>query len=218
MKKYLILLLLVTFAFSANAQDIKMSEVIETNVSKDLMWINLKKWISSEFNSYDHVVDLEDKENGIIIIKWKNPTVLDPSEFLKLIISSTIEIDIKDNKFRYIVSDGQVLATPNIDDPSRMTTSSINLAENDINFFLNLIGDNEMIIIDEDFKAQVNYYKQEIDNLPKYKNEKKNKLSYEWEMAKRKYEILKNILVTFNNTNQALINSLKESLTTKDDW
>lgn len=195
-----------------------MSEVIETNVSKDLMWINLKKWISSEFNSYDHVVDLEDKENGIIIIKWKNPTVLDPSEFLKLIISSTIEIDIKDNKFRYIVSDGQVLATPNIDDPSRMTTSSINLAENDINFFLNLIGDNEMIIIDEDFKAQVNYYKQEIDNLPKYKNEKKNKLSYEWEMAKRKYEILKNILVTFNNTNQALINSLKESLTTKDDW
>lgn len=48
-----------------------------------------------------------------------------------------------------------------------------------------------MIIIDEDFKAQVNYYKQEIDNLPKYKNEKKNKLSYEWEMAKRKYEILK---------------------------
>lgn len=135
MKKYLILLLLVTFAFSANAQDIKMSEVIETNVSKDLMWINLKKWISSEFNSYDHVVDLEDKENGIIIIKWKNPTVLDPSEFLKLIISSTIEIDIKDNKFRYIVSDGQVLATPNIDDPSRMTTSSINLAENDINFF-----------------------------------------------------------------------------------
>lgn len=218
MKKYLILLLLVTFAFSANAQDIKMSEVIETNVSKDLMWINLKKWISSEFNSYDHVVDLEDKKNGIIIIKWKNPTVLDPSEFLKLIISSTIEIDIKDNKFRYIVSDGQVLATPNIDDPSRMTTSSINLAENDINFFLNLIGDNEMIIIDEDFKAQVNYYKQEIDNLPKYKNEKKNKLSYEWEMAKRKYEILKNILVTFNNTNQALINSLKESLTTKDDW
>ena len=75
-----------------------------------------------------------------------------------------------------------------------------------------------MIIIDEDFKAQVNYYKQEIDNLPKYKNEKKNKFSYEWEMAKRKYEILKNILVTFNNTNQALINSLKESLTTKDDW
>ena len=163
-------------------------------------------------------IDLEDKENGVIIIKWKNPTILYPSEFLKLIISSTIEVDVKDNKFRYIVSGGQVNVSPNIGDPSRMATSSIYLAQNDINFVLGLINNNEKIIIDNDFVDKVNNYKQKVDSLPKYKNEKKNKLSDDWEDANRKYQILNNMFATFKETNQALVNSLKEALVANDNW
>ena len=219
MKKFALLFFVFLFSISSIAQDKAVfSEIVETNISKDIMWLNLKKWVSSEFNSYEHVVDLEDKENGVIIIKWKNPTILYPSEFLKLIISSTIEVDVKDNKFRYIVSGGQVNVSPNIGDPSRMATSSIYLAQNDINFVLGLINNNEKIIIDNDFVDKVNNYKQKVDSLPKYKNEKKNKLSDDWEDANRKYQILNNMFATFKETNQALVNSLKEALVANDNW
>lgn len=70
MKKVLFILsLLLLPSFIPATSFENKQEVVETEMTKKEMWINLKKWISSNFNSYEHVVDLEDEEAGIISVK-----------------------------------------------------------------------------------------------------------------------------------------------------
>ena len=47
-------------------------EIVPINLSKSVLWINLKKWVSSNFESYRFVVDMEDKDTGLIILKWSS--------------------------------------------------------------------------------------------------------------------------------------------------
>ena len=50
-------------------------EVIPVNLSKAVLWINLKKWVSSNFSSYKHVVDMEDKKQPINIKNTNSNTI-----------------------------------------------------------------------------------------------------------------------------------------------
>lgn len=124
MKKYLLLFGFLFMAMAVNAQSFmeilnnnntsvdrsKYNEdkefVIQTQLTKNAMWINLKKWVSSTFNSYKHVVDLEDKEGGILIIKWQaNMPEQYSSDLLTAVAEGTLQVDVRDNKFRIRRSD-----------------------------------------------------------------------------------------------------------------
>ena len=81
MKKVICLFLLLLSQLSINAQVdkiqteskeidylFKYEEVVPSNIPQSVMWLNLKKWVSSSFNKYKYVVDIEDKDAGLMII------------------------------------------------------------------------------------------------------------------------------------------------------
>lgn len=248
--KKLLFIAIVLFCLSANAQDIikpnkdrfiisldevkkdmqqykpreysNVKDIVETGMSKNDMWINLKKWVSSSFNSYEHVVDVEDEKLGIFVIKWKNVIYLNSSEYVKLIASSTIKIDVKENKYRYTVSDAQIVIKPNVGRVSDMGSYSLQRAIKDLEFIKHLYttyyNGNEQIPMDKKFKTIVLYYKEKYESTPIYRDEKKKKTSEDWLKAYREYEILKEINIVYSKTNQLIISSLNKKMIEKDEW
>ena len=84
--------------------EVTYSETIETDLSKDQLYGNLKAWIASNFSKGKMTMDLDDVSNGRVIIKFKeNPSF----ESLGMVRSSELQyflqIDVKANKFRYIL-------------------------------------------------------------------------------------------------------------------
>lgn len=248
--KKLLFIAIVLFCLSANAQDIikpnkdrfiisldevkkdmqqykpreysNVKDIVETGMSKNDMWINLKKWVSSSFNSYEHVVDVEDEKLGIFVIKWENVIYLNSSEYVKLIASSTIKIDVKENKYRYTVSDAQIVIKPNVGRVSDMSSYSLQRAIKDLEFIKHLYttyyNGNEQIPMDKKFKTIVLYYKEKYESTPIYRDEKKKKTSEDWLKAYREYEILKEINIVYSKTNQLIISSLNKKMIEKDEW
>lgn len=126
MKKYLLLFSFLFAVLAVNAQSFsdllknnksstssyssKYSDnkeiVVPTQLTKSAMWINLKKWVSSTFKSYKYVVDLEDKESGVLILKWNanipNATI---SDCVIATAEGTFQVDVRDNKYRIRKSD-----------------------------------------------------------------------------------------------------------------
>lgn len=223
MKKVLFILSMLLFpTFMPAASLENKQEIIETGMTKKDMWINLKKWVSSNFNSYEHVVDLEDEEAGVISVKWKNRVGLNSSKYIKILISSTIKIDIKDNKYRYTLSDEQVVIEPNIGHASDMSYSELNESISDLEFVeqfcTEYYNESAKIQIDDKFTSILKEYKEKVESTPKYKNEKKKKISKEWEKINKEYNILSEINNTYNGINELIISSLKKNITLKDEW
>lgn len=124
----------VTFFGQTNSEDIKQElnelknaalpqrvtkseefkEVIETKISKDQMWINLKKWVSSNFANYKYVVDMEEKVAGLMVIKWNTILPAIPNNYsmskgyLSFSMESSITIEVKENKYRFTIPFGSV--------------------------------------------------------------------------------------------------------------
>ena len=223
MKKVLFILslLLLTSFISATSFENKQ-EVVETEMTKKEMWINLKKWISSNFNSYEHVVDLEDEEAGIISVKWKNRVGLNSSKYIKVLASSTIKVDVKDNKYRYTLSDAQIVIEPNIGRTSEMSYNELKESINDLEFVeqfcTQYYNESAKIQMDDKFVNILKEYKEQVESTPKYKNEKKKKISKEWEKINKEYNILSEINNTYSSINEIIISSLKKNMILKDEW
>lgn len=223
MKKivFLLLLLLLPAFMSATSSENKQ-EVVETGMTKKDMWINLKKWVSSNFNSYEHVVDLEDEEAGVISVKWKNRVGLNSSKYIKMLVSSTLNVDVKDNKYRYTLADAQIVIEPNVGHTSEMSINELAEGISDLEFFEQFCtqhyNGSTKIQMDNKFANILKEYKQKVESTPKYKNEKKKKISKEWKKLAREYKILSEINNSYNNINELLISSLKKNMTLKDEW
>lgn len=222
MKKiFFIIFITFTSVFSfASSSDIQ--EVVETGINKKDMWINLKKWCSSEFNSYDHVVDLEDEESGTLIVKWKNGAYLNISKCIKTIVSSTIKVEVKENKYRYTVSDAQIKIEPNTSNKSEMSIRELENGIADLEFIISFCteyyNNSTKINIDEKFNNIINDYRKKVESTKKYKNEKKTKISKEWVKINKEYEILNEMLYNYNCINTFIIDSLKKKIIEKDEW
>lgn len=223
MKKVLFILsmlLLSTFMTAASFND--KQEVIVTEMTKKDMWINLKKWVASNFNSYEHVVDLEDEDAGVISVKWKNRVGLNSSKYIKILMSSTINVDVKDNKYRYTLSDTQVVIEPNIGRTSDMSYSELEESINDLEFVeqfcTKYYNESAKIQMDDKFTSILKEYREKVESTPKYKNEKKKKISKEWEKINKEYNILSEINNTYNSINELIISSLKKNMILKDEW
>lgn len=111
MKKYLLTLFLLIPLFAFSQQDILPivdGKVTYTNVvsvensSKEDLYLRAKKWFVSNYRSAQDVIQLDDKENGEIIGKGIFRITYysrDPN------IRHTVSILVKDNRYKYIITD-----------------------------------------------------------------------------------------------------------------
>ena len=119
MKKIILLATLLTVSL-LNSQEFKHETKSITGVfsaegkTKNELYSSINKWISLNYNSANNVIQLNDKEGGNIIIKGVNKSVyknvmkeLYPknkymSEYNTIKFNHTIEINIKEGKYRVI--------------------------------------------------------------------------------------------------------------------
>jgi hypothetical protein len=126
MKK--LLLILLCLPMIGFGQDFKMQEKMVTGVfeldsiSKSELFTAINKWISINYNSANNVIQMSDKESGVIIIKGINEVScknirkpmlpnFDIPECITIKFNHLIEISIKNNRFRIIYSIINVVGT-----------------------------------------------------------------------------------------------------------
>lgn len=119
--------------------------VIPTQLTKNAMWINLKKWVSSTFNSYKHVVDLEDKESGVLIVKWQAnmPEQYSP-DLLTAIAEGTLQIDVRENKYRIRRLDEYVSTVVQKINSKNMSTYTLEYTLKELNEIKGVFKSNRM--------------------------------------------------------------------------
>lgn len=197
-------------------------EVVETGLSKDVMWLNLKKWVSTNFNNYRYVVDLEDKDAGLLIIKWSSPFAFDVSSALKMTASATYQVDVKDGKYRLKVSDTNVKVDPSISNSEYKSTNTIKQEIKDLEFVVEVSSkyfkSSPIWHIDNDFHSIVESFESELNSIPKYKNEKKKKFNGKWEEKHRELSIIKEAMDGWIQINSSVVKSLIENISEIDDF
>ena len=139
MKKiFLISTLCLASMMMANAQGEEKNnsfvheEVVTTDLSKVVLWINLKKWISSSFSSYQHVVDMEDKEAGVIIIKWISSLKYPASTNWSAQYEATYQIDVRDGKYRIKIFNTNARIEQDYKNIKTKSMADVNVAEREI--------------------------------------------------------------------------------------
>jgi len=117
----IIILFISIFAFQlSNAQEFKIEDKTLTGIfevkekTKAQIFTSINKWVSINYNSAKNVIQMNELESGILILKginevsYKNPSkVTMPnnkyvSEFTTANFAHLVEINIKDNKYRII--------------------------------------------------------------------------------------------------------------------
>lgn len=118
------LALLLANCLSANAQrfslpateneieklaEMEIEEIIESPLSKSKLYSNAQEWISNTFGDYKKVIQSESPEEGKLILKGHSNLRYkamdeDMKGFKYEVISYTITIDCKDNKYRYKIT------------------------------------------------------------------------------------------------------------------
>ena len=139
MKKiFLISTLCLASMMMANAQGEEKNnsfvheEVVTTDLSKVVLWINLKKWISSSFSSYQHVVDMEDKEAGVIIIKWISSLKYPASTNWSAQYEATYQIDVRDGKYRIKIFNTNARIEPDYKNIKTKSMADVYVAEREL--------------------------------------------------------------------------------------
>lgn len=108
--------------------------IIECNLPKTTLWINLKKWISSQFKKYKYVVDVEDKDEGVIIIKWTAGPNRTYSLYTAITYGATYQVDVREKKYRIKIFDAFADTSPdNIDILNGLSYKYLKKAENELN-------------------------------------------------------------------------------------
>lgn len=142
--------------------------LFETSLTKDQLWSNLKRWVATSFKSYKHTVDMEDKDAGTMIIKFNS---FDESFglYTSLKLSATLQIDVKDNKWRYKISDAEFALAPNsrLDNISYMSTSSLERAKSELEAAQDL---SYRISIPDGLQYNITRYTKQLKGIPQYKN------------------------------------------------
>ncbi len=218
MKKCLLFLSFLLMSIVINAQSDFKEEVIETTLNKNAMWINLKKWVSSNFNSYKYVVDLEDEDNGVLIVKYKS-SVSCLSKILDISMESTLQIDVRNNKYRIRISDEYIKMDSNDVDVDNLTSGMREKYIGDLKVILEIIKSDKITI--ENLMPIVQKQKDVLDNTQKYKNEKaekKGKVTKEYERKERNLLILTDMLENSVTISESVLNSLKKQMIYVDDF
>ena len=119
------------YALSASdlTTNTKYENQVESKNSKALLWGNLNTWVSNYLKSYKYTVDYEDKETGRLIIKINAPirseTMSQAINYTEWFYHFTLQIDCKDNKFRYIITNREVSSTCSGGDVHNLSTETL---------------------------------------------------------------------------------------------
>lgn len=202
MKKILLMsLICIAGTMAANAQgeennNFAYEEVVTSDLSKVVLWINLKKWISSSFSSYERVVDMEDKEAGVLIIKWKSSLQYPVTTNWATQYEATYQIDVRDGKYRVKVYNSSARIEPDYNNMKTKSLADLNVAQRELNLAME-IGESL-------FQSQI----WPLDN--QYIHVMKNEARFTIVMnaVKEGYE----------EFNHLLLNSLKTAMAIKDDF
>jgi hypothetical protein len=106
MKKTILAFVIALIAVSATAQTFTASKVDSVAKSKDELYTSSKMFIAQTWKSAKDVIQMDDKEGGVIIIKGKSiqERVFQLNNHV-WVYSYTITIQIKDGKYRISASD-----------------------------------------------------------------------------------------------------------------
>ena len=109
MKKIFFLLLLTPImCYCQDTKNFEFTLIDSVQATKDELYVYAKSWMATTFVSSKSVIEMEDKEAGKIIgngefVQRENS--LFGNQVGVSIISFTITVDVKDNKYRCILSD-----------------------------------------------------------------------------------------------------------------
>lgn len=116
MIKILLLLILATSAIDSNGQFIEMARNPDTkliefdtiltfkDITKNKLQSLLTLWVAKDYKSANAVIQMNDKENGILVIKGIYADV-NYGALMLFSIGHTITIDFKDNKIKVHYTD-----------------------------------------------------------------------------------------------------------------
>lgn len=104
--KYIILILLFPILLSCSISRLATEEEMKhefihefKNLDKGQIFDKCTKWIGLNFRSAQNVIDVQNRESGILIAKGISP--INPNSVIKDYIAFTLNIDIKDYKARF---------------------------------------------------------------------------------------------------------------------
>ncbi|MCK0199126.1 DUF4468 domain-containing protein [Ornithobacterium rhinotracheale] len=111
MKKVLLLLFLCLFAMTKaqEAKPLGFTKVVEVpGVSKENLYNRAKLWVSDNFKKAEYVVDVDDKENGLIICKSNylfESKSITGGDTARGRVTFTLKMFFKDGKYKYEITD-----------------------------------------------------------------------------------------------------------------
>lgn len=112
----------------------KYEEIVTSNLSQQVLWLNLRKWVSSSFNKYKYVVDIEDKDAGLMIVKWSVGQYNSFSMYTAITFQATFQIDVRDKKYRIKVYDAFADTKPDhLDHLKGATRNALKMIEDNLN-------------------------------------------------------------------------------------
>lgn len=188
MKKSIILSLAIIYSIISSAQNsLFQQRVIENDLSKEEMWINLDQWISQAFSEHSYVVTSENREAGTISIKYSSKLDISSQAIKQGAIDgefhSYINIEVDDNKYKFSIFNGKLKlysAFLSIYDMNNLSDTSLSLIKNEI-AIVKEVGEKyyngslewEM---NNKFNDIIDTYQNLADNTPEGKRKKKNPL------------------------------------------
>ncbi|WNI34664.1 DUF4468 domain-containing protein [Chryseobacterium sp. SG20098] len=103
-----IFFVLVLISTMSSAQKLEFQSIDSLNAKKEILFSGAKSWVSNTFNSSKSVIDMDDKDSGRIIGKAflqdsKQHRCMSYYEISS--VSFKFTIDVKDNKYRIVLSD-----------------------------------------------------------------------------------------------------------------
>lgn len=231
MKKILILFLMlsisVVFTFSQTEEVYSKQEIIETTLSKSEMWINLKKWVSEIYRNSKYVIDIEDKESGLMVIKWT--TFCNETSYgvvnggHSFAIENSIKIEIKDNKYRYTLPKGYVNISSgymSYETIKNLSITTIQIIECELKAVVYVSEVYFNSSLDWEIGEQLDRASKDLntksDALPDV--DKKGKRNFEKTCAISASNIIGGIISTNIRNVSHITSSLKKSIIIKDDF
>lgn len=99
---------------------IAYSDIIKfDSFAKDDIFIKANEWFVNVFNSADNVIQLNSKEDGVIIGKGFSKLTSKPSAvYVTSKLYYTIKIEVKEGRYKYSIYDIYYLAYPDVYNPS----------------------------------------------------------------------------------------------------
>lgn len=239
MKKSIVVLLSCLYFTGINAQDFhknsdgdnELANVVEVKLNKSALYRNALQWASSNDPTCKKSIDVQDNENGSIVVKFElNDNSRDNSQtkYLTYKFRFSVKVDCKDNKYRRTILNPSVLvgADNNIN-TNNLSVSKLfefrdeletaaRISESDFQKILDWELEKVVSII-ESKETEIKVINERLANIDVSKKEKKQ-LEYKFKRINDDNAVLKESLTRWNIILEKITKSVDKTLSIKDDF